>query len=148
MGVYDAEFIPVVAETLARLGSVRAIVMHSVDGLDEFSLGAPSKVAQVDEGRITEYVIDPEELGLQTCPFEELQARDLDHAVELVRDTISGHERGPARDLVILNAGAAIHASGLSDSIESGLSIAAQSIDFGDANRTLETLTEVSNLPE
>ena len=148
MGVYDADFIPVIAETLARLGSVRAIVMHSEDGLDEFSLGAPSRVSQVDEGRITEYVIDPKELGLQTCAFEDLQARDLDHAVQLVRDTISGHERGPARDMVLLNAAAAIHAAGLSDSIESGLAIAAQSIDFGDANRTLETLTEVSNLPE
>ena len=92
-------------------------------------------------------MIDPEELGLQTCSFEDLEAKNLDHAVELVRDTISGRERGPARDMVLLNAAAAIHASGLSDSIESGLAIAAQSIDFGDANKTLETLTEVSNHP-
>lgn len=148
MGVYGAEFIPVVAETLARLGSIRAIVMHSDDGLDEFSLGAPSRVAQVDNGSITQYVIDPGELGLQTCPYEALQARDLDHAVELVRDTLSGRERGPARDIVLLNAAAAIHAAGLSESIESGLKIAAQSIDFGDAIKTLETLTEISNLPE
>ncbi|MBG83462.1 MAG: anthranilate phosphoribosyltransferase [Phycisphaerae bacterium] len=148
MGVYDAAFIPVVAQTLARLGSIRAIVMHSEDGLDEFSLGAPSVVAQVDEGSITEYRIDPVELGLQSSPYEALQARDLDHAVELVRNTLSGEERGPARDIVLLNAAAAIHASGLSDSIESGLPIAAQSIDFGDAGRTLEKLIELSNMPE
>ncbi len=148
MGVYRPEFIPVVADTLARLGSVRAIVMHSDDGLDEFSLGAPSRVAQVDDGKITEYVMDPGELGLQTCPYEKLQARDLNHAVELVKNTLSGEERGPARDIVLFNAAAAIHAAGLSESIESGLMIAAQSIDFGDAMRTLEALIEISNQPE
>jgi anthranilate phosphoribosyltransferase len=145
MGVYNSEFIPVVAETLSKLGSVRAIVMHSNDGLDEFSLDAPSRVAQVDNGLITEYEIDPQELGLQKCCFKDLQARDLDHAVELVKNTLSGEERGPARDIVLLNAAAAIHASGLSDSIETGLPIAAQSIDFGDAMHTLEALTEISN---
>ncbi len=148
MGVYKAEYVPIVAETLARLGSIRAIVMHSEDGLDEFSLGAPSRVAQVDAGEISEYTIDPEELGLQTSPYEALQAEDLNHAVALVRNTLSGDERGPARDMVLLNAAAAIHAAGLSDSIESGLTIAAQSIDFGDAIKILETLVEISNLPE
>ena len=110
MGVYDSDFMPVVAETLARLGSVRAIVMHSEDGLDEFSLGAPSMVAQVDDGTITEYRVDPVDLGLQSCPYESLQARDLEHAVDLVRNTprVRNEVR---RDIVLLNAAAAIHAS-------------------------------------
>ena len=77
-----------------------------------------------------------------------LQAKDLDHAVELVKTTLSGEERGPARDIVLLNAAAAIHAAGLTDSIERGLMIAAQTIDFGDASKALEALIEISNTPE
>lgn len=145
MGVYRAEFVPIVAEALARLGSVRALVMHSDDGLDEFSLGASNLVAQVDAGRVREYRVDPAELGLTPTPYTNLQARDLSHAVDLVRSILSGDERGPAREIVLLNAAAAIHAAGQSDDIESGIAIAAQSIDFGDAMRTLEELIETSN---
>ncbi len=145
MGVYRADFVPIVAEALARLDSVRALVMHSDDGLDEFSLGASNLVAQVDRGSVRAYRVDPAELGLTPTPYTDLQARDLPHAVELVRSILSGDERGPAREIVLLNAAAAIHAAGQSDDIESGISIAAQSIDFGDAMRTLETLVEVSN---
>ena len=147
MGVYRAEFVPIVAEALARLGSVHALVMHSDDGLDEFSLGASNLVAQVDAGTVREYRVDPAELGLTPTPYTDLQARDLPHAVDLVRSILSGDERGPAREIVLLNAAAAIHAAGQSDDIESGIAIAAQSIDFGDAMRTLEELIETSNSP-
>lgn len=147
MGVYRADFVPIVAEALARLGSVRALVMHSDDGLDEFSLGASNLVAQVDRGSVRTYRVDPAELGLTPTPYTDLQAKDLPHAVELVRSILSGDERGPAREIVLLNAAAAIHAAGQSDDIESGIAIAAQSIDFGDASRTLEELIEASNGP-
>ena len=145
MGVYRREFVRPIADTLARLGSVRALVMHSDEGLDEFSLGGTSHVAQVDNGAVREYTVDPEALGLQKVPYKELQAQDLPHAVELVRSVLSGEERGPARDIVLLNAAAAIYAGGHEDSIESSVAVAAQSIDFGDASRTLETLVEASN---
>ena len=145
MGVYRPEFVKPVAEALARLGSVRALVMHSDEGLDEFSLGGPSMVAQVDSGVVTEYRVDPVELGLSSTPYQALQARDLQHAVELVQTVLSGDARGPERDIVLLNAAAAIYAAGSADSLESALQVAAQSIDFGDAIRTLENLVEASN---
>ena len=112
MGVYRADFVPIVEEALARLGSVRALVMHSDDGLDEFSLGASNLVAQVDRGSVRTYRVDPAELGLTPTPYTDLQAKDLPHAVELVRSILSGEERGPAREIVLLNAAAAIHAAG------------------------------------
>ena len=145
MGVYGLEFVQPVAEALARMGSIRALVVHSEEGLDEFGLGSPTHVSQVDSGSVRSYSVDPDALGLTTVPFSELQARDLDHAVSMVKGVLSGEMRGPERDIVLLNSAAAIHAAGQSDSIESGIGIAAQSIDFGDAARTLDTLVEVSN---
>lgn len=147
MGVYRGEFVAPVAETLSRLGSTRALVMHSKDGLDEFSLGAPSLVAQVDNGSVKEYEVDPQALGLQHADYHSLQARDLDHAVELVRTVLDGTERGPARDIVLLNAAAAIYAADKAPSLEEGIAVAAQSIDFGDAMGVLERLIESSNRP-
>lgn len=145
MGVYRPEFVRPVAEALSRLDSVRALVMHSDEGLDEFSLGAPSTVAQVDSGKVTEYRVDPVEMGLRATPYQELQARDLDHAVEMVRTVLSGENRGPERDIVLLNAAAAIYAADGADSLESALEVAAQSIDFGTAMQTLDNLVEASN---
>ena len=145
MGVYRPEFVRPVAEALSRLDSVRALVMHSDEGLDEFSLGAPSMVAQVDSGKVTEYRVDPVEMGLRSTPYQQLQARDLDHAVELVKTVLSGENRGPERDIVLLNAAAAIYAADGADSLESALEVAAQSIDFGTAMQTLDNLVEASN---
>jgi anthranilate phosphoribosyltransferase len=145
MGVYRPEFVRPVAEALSRLDSVRALVMHSDEGLDEFSLGAPSTVAQVDSGKVTEYRVDPIEMGLRPTPYQQLQARDLDHAVELVKTVLSGENRGPERDIVLLNAAAAIYAADGADSLESALEVAAQSIDFGTAMQTLDNLVEASN---
>ena len=144
MGVYRPEFVRPVAEALSRLDSVRALVMHSDEGLDEFSLGAPSTVAQVDSGKVTEYRVDPVEMGLRPTPYQQLQARDLDHAVELVKTVLSGENRGPERDIVLLNAAAAIYAADGADSLESALEVAAQSIDFGTAMQTLDNLVEAS----
>lgn len=145
MGVYRREFVQPVAQALSRLGSIRALVMHSEEGLDEFSLGAPSIVAQVDSGTVTEYQVDPEALGLRHAEFSTLEARDLDHAVELVRDILNGKERGPARDIVLLNAAAAIYAADKAPSIEDAIAVASQSIDSGDATGVLDRLVETSN---
>ena len=108
-------------------------------------MAVTSMVAQVDAGSVTEYRVDPVELGLQATPYQELQARDLAHAVELVQTVLSGDARGPERDIVLLNAAAAIYAADGADSLENALQVAAQSIDFGDAVRTLENLIETSN---
>ncbi|MFM1832437.1 MAG: hypothetical protein RLZZ461_753 [Planctomycetota bacterium] len=144
MGVYADHFVRPIADTHARLGAVRALVFHSRDGLDEFSIGAPTHVADVRNGTVEEYEVDPAALGLRHATIEELQVRDLEHAAALVRDILAGTEQGPARDITLLNAAAALVAAGRVESFESGIGLAAQTIDAGAANATLGRLVEAS----
>ena len=145
MGVYADRFVRPIADAHARLGSVRALVFHSRDGLDEFSIGAPTHVADVRNGEVEEYDIDPGTLGLRAATIESLQVSDLSSAATLVRDLLSGNEQGPARDITILNAAAALVAAGRVEGFDSGVGLAAETIDSGAAMSTLLNLIESSN---
>ncbi|MBC04643.1 MAG: anthranilate phosphoribosyltransferase [Phycisphaerae bacterium] len=145
MGVYADRFVRPVADAHARLGAVRALVFHAADGLDEFSIAAPTHVADVRDGSVEEYQVDPRELGLRAATFEELQVRDLDHAATLVRSILDGSEQGSPRDMTLLNAAAALVAAGRADDFESGVGMAAQAIDSGATAATLAALVEASN---
>ena len=145
MGVYADRFVRPVADAHARLGAVRALVFHAADGLDEFSIGSSTHVADVREGAVEEYEIDPQALGLRSATFDQLQVRDLEHAASLVRGILDGSEQGPARDMTLLNAAAALVASGRAGDFESGVGMAAQAIDSGATAATLAALIEVSN---
>lgn len=144
IGVYERRFVRPVAESLRRLGVIRAMVMHSDDGLDEFSVGAPTHAIEVDDGALTERTIQPSELGLRHACAQDLMARDLEHAAALVDTVIRGHERGPHRDMTLLAAAAALWAGGRTDSLETGLALAADAIDSGRAAATLERLVAIS----
>ena len=144
MGVYDDRFVRLVAEAHARLGTVRALVFHSGDGLDECSIGAPTHVADVKNGEVTEYEIDPAALGLRHATVESLQVRDLDHAATLVLDLLQNREKGPALDMTLLNAAAAIVAAGVEASFEQGVGRAREVIGSGDAAATLAALIKAS----
>lgn len=145
MGVYADRFVRPIADAHARLGSVRALVFHSRDGLDEFSIGAPTHVADVRNGEVEEYDIDPGTLGLRSATIESLRVSDLPSAATLVRDLLSGSEQGPARDITILNAAAALVASGRVEGFDSGVGLAAETIDSGAAMATLRNLVDSSN---
>ncbi|MDZ4752863.1 MAG: anthranilate phosphoribosyltransferase [Phycisphaerae bacterium] len=145
MGVYDRRFIRPVAEALQRLGAVRAIVMHSADGLDEFSIGAPTFVADVDSDGVREYEIDSVRLGLRTARPIDLTPGSLEEAASMMRRVLRGEDGGPARDMTLLNAAAALVAAGQAADFDDGVRIAAQSIDFGDAWKTFELLRELSH---
>jgi len=145
MGVYADRFVRPVAEAHARLGAVRALVFHAADGLDEFSIGAPTHVADVRDGEVTEYEIDARTLGLRPATFEELQVRDLDHAALLVRRILDGSEQGPARDMTLLNAAGALVAAGWAETFESGIGLASEAVDSGGAAATLAALVAASN---
>ncbi|HMN97684.1 MAG TPA: anthranilate phosphoribosyltransferase [Phycisphaerales bacterium] len=144
MGVYDRRFLRLLAGALARLGARHALVVHGGDGLDELSIGAPTFVAEVRDGAVREYELDPARLGLRRAEASSLAARDVDHAAALVRGVLSGGERGPHRDMTLLNAAAALFAAGVEPSIEAGLSAAAAAIDDGRAMATLARLIEAS----
>ncbi len=144
IGVYERRFVRPVAESLRRLGVIRAVVMHSDDGLDEFSVGAPTNAVEVDSGQLKETTIDPAALGLRRASPEVLVARDLDHAAALVRGVVDGSERGPHRDMTLLAAAAALWAGGRVESLAAGLLLASDAIDSGRSARTLARLAEIS----
>lgn len=140
MGVYARHFVRPIAEALVRLGSVHALVFHSDDGLDEISVGAPTQIAEVRDGKVYEWMIDPRRLGLEHADPAALAPGGLDDAVRVFEGVLSGAERGPRRAMVVVNAAAALYAGGVAASIDDGLGMAAESIDFGRAMETLEAL--------
>lgn len=145
MGVYAGHFVRPIAEALVRLGSMHALVLHSDDGLDEISIGAPTRVAEVRDGRVSEWSIDPRKLGLERSDPTELAPHSLDEAAALFTNILTGEERGARRAMVLVNAAAALYVGGIADSIETGIGIAAESIDFGKALATFEMLRARSN---
>lgn len=144
MGVYDARLVPLIARTLADLGAERAMVVHGSDGLDELTLSGPSVIGSVEGGRITIAEFDPASLGLPRATLAELAVPGAAESADLIRRVFGG-ERGPARDVVLLNAAAALAVAGAATDIGAGISLAAAGIDSGAATRTLDALTRLSN---
>ncbi|GAB2710250.1 anthranilate phosphoribosyltransferase [Halomonas garicola] len=122
LGVYDPALVPLLAEVLQKLGSRRVMVVHSDDGLDEISLAAPTQVAELKDGDITEYRITPEELGIERQSLESLKADGVEDSLRQVKAALSG-EGAPA-DIVSLNAGAALYCAGVADTLKEGVRLA------------------------
>ncbi len=143
LGVFDAGLVVTVAEVLRRLGAVRAMVVHSDDGMDEISTCDRTFVAEVQDGRIETRYVEPEEFGLPRAKREDLTVHGVEESAAAVRSVLTG-EAGPARDIVLLNAAAAIYVGGKADSVADGLEAAAESVDSGRARDTLVRLIDVS----
>jgi anthranilate phosphoribosyltransferase len=148
MGVYDRRLLQPIAEALRDLGALRAMVVHSNDGLDELSISASTNIFHVRDGAVTEEVISPRQFGLEIAPMESVVARDLDHAVRMIRDVIDGTQKGPPRDMALLNAAATLIVAGTAETFEEGLDQARRAIDSGAAAQTLERLAQASNASE
>lgn len=144
IGVYDARFLPLLAEALARLGAARAMIAHGLDGLDELSTTGPTRLAHVRDGRCAEETLDLASVGIVPATLADLQAADVEGAAAIIRAVLAG-EKGPRRDIVLLNAGAALVVAGVTDEIAPALEVAAEAIDSGRARETLETLVRVSS---
>ena len=145
MGVYAGHFVRPIAEAFVRLGSKHALVLHSDDGLDEISIAVPTRVAEVRDGTVREWTIDPRALGLERADPAALAPGSLEEAASLFTNVLSGEERGARRAMVLVNAAAALYVAGLAASIEDGIGLAAESIDFGRAHGVLEALREKSH---
>jgi len=139
LGVYDPLLTRPLAEVLGRLGSKRAWVVHGEGGLDELSLLGKSVVAEWDRSEVKEFVIRPEDAGLNPCEAEDLKGGDAEENARILKDIISG-KKGPKRDMVILNAGAAIYLADIAKSLKEGVLLAAESIDSMEAMKRLEAL--------
>lgn len=144
VGVYSAELVEKLAEALSELGVRRALVVHGRDGLDEITISAPTKVAEVRDGRLRTYEVTPEEFGLLRAPLDAIAGGDAEQNAAIIRAILDG-ERSPRRDVVLLNAAAALVAAGQADHIAEGIPLAAYSIDSGHARQRLQLLVEFTN---
>lgn len=136
VGVSDPRMLPLMAEVLARRGT-RAKVFRGADGLDELTTTGTSAVFEVADGGVTESTVDPAELGLPTASPDDLKGGDAEASAAIARAILAG-EQGPHRDVVLLNAAAALEVAGHAGSLHDGLAVAARSIDSGAAAATLE----------
>jgi len=144
LGVYSEAWVRPVAEVLKALGSRRVLVVHAQDGLDEISIGAPTHVAELENGEIHDYVLTPERFGMTQAPLESIQVGSAMESLETIRRVYAG-EGGPASDTVVLNAGAAIYAARLVDSLEEGVRRAGSIIRSGGASAKLAEFVAYSN---
>ena len=136
IGVYDQNITRLLAEVLSELRSEHVMVVAGTDGLDELTLTAPSKVAELKDGSIQEYVLNPEDLGLPLCSLADLKGGDAPANAAILRGIFDG-KKGPARDVVLLNASAALYVAGLAPNLKDGVALARKSIDSGAAKETL-----------
>ncbi|MCM1173511.1 MAG: anthranilate phosphoribosyltransferase [Blautia sp.] len=147
LGVYDEYLTAPLAQVLINLGVKRGMVVYGQDKLDEISMSAPTTVCEIKDGWFKSYIITPEQFGFRRCTKADLVGGTPEENAEIVR-AILRSEKGPKRDAVLMNAGAALYIGGKAENMEAGIRLAAELIDSGKAAETLEKLIEVSNRPE
>ena len=143
VGVYDEAMLAPLAEALGGLGAERALIVHGAEGLDELSTAGPSRVARLEGGTVALDRVDPAELGLAPAPAASLAGGSAADNARILRAVLRG-EAGPRRDIVVLNAAAALWVAGRVEEVRAGLSLARQSLDSGAALARLEALVAAS----
>ena len=144
VGVFDGDYVRPVAEALRDLGAEKALVVHGADGLDEITVTGPTLVAEVSDGSITEYKISPEQFGFSRHDPGGLLGGDAHLNARVLKDVLSGEEEGAARDVILLNAGAAVYVSGRAKTLEEGVRLAGESIESGAATEALESFVRAT----
>ena len=144
LGVYAEELTEPIADVLSRLGCKRAYVVHGEDGLDEITTTSRTKVSEVTTGGVKNYYIQPENFGISRSSLDQLRGGDTEENAEIAMKILR-NEQGPRRDVVLLNAGAAIAVGGLARNIEEGIALAGKSLDSGAALAKLEKLKITTN---
>ena len=143
LGVYDAQWVRPMAEVLNKLGSDHVIVVHGHDGMDEISISGPTRVAELKDGQVSEFMIEPQLFGLSVAPLSEITVNSATDSLSMINGVLD-NKPGAARDIVLLNAGAAISVAGAADTIADGVALATKAIDSGDAKRKLQELVQMS----
>lgn len=143
LGVFSAQWVEPLAQVLAQLGSKHVLVVHSQDGMDEISIAAPTHVAELKGGKVTTYTIAPEQFHIPRGDLARIKVKNPQESLEKVRAVLDNHN-GPERDIVALNAGAAIYCAGLAPDIGAGVKRAQEVIANGAAKGKLEALVELS----
>ncbi len=144
IGVYSIGLVEKLAEALCILGSQRAMVVHGLDGLDEITITGPTRIAEVRAGAVKSYEVTPEELGIERATIDDIRGGDAAENAAIIRKVLAG-KISPQRDVVLLNAAAALVVAGKADHIKDAVRLAATAIDSGAAARKLEMLVAYTN---
>lgn len=144
VGVYSDDLVEKLAEALSMLGLRRALVVHGSDGLDEITLGGSTRIAEVRDGQVHSYEVTPEEFGLERAPLEAISGGDVAANAGIIREVLAG-KKSACRDVVLLNASAALVASARAGHLRDAMPLAARSIDSGMAAARLEALVRFTN---
>ena len=144
LGVYDQSLVEPLAKVLSSLGVKRGLVVYGLDKMDEISASSPTFICEIDHDQFKSYTIAPEDFGLASCKKEDLTGGTPEENAEITLAILKG-EKGPKRNAVLLNAGAALYIGGKAESIADGVLLAAELIDSGKALATLEAFKEISN---
>lgn len=144
LGVFSKDLVEPLAHVLKQLGSNHVLVVHAEDGMDEISIATPTFVAELNDGVITTYTIAPEDFAMSRAELEQIRASDSAHSLEIIKDIFNNTD-GPAKDIVCLNAGAAIYAADLAESLAEGVKKAQDVIASGAAADKLEQLIAKTN---
>lgn len=145
LGVYDEYLVDPLARVLTSLGVKRGLVVYGQDRIDELSLSAPTTVCEINNGEYKSYVLTPEEFDLTRCTKNDLLGGTPEESAHITRDILAGKITGPKREVVLLNAGAALYIGGKAENIADGIALAAELIDSGKATAAMEKVIEVSN---
>lgn len=144
LGVYDKKLVRPLAQVLANLGVKRAMVVCGDDGLDEITLTTTTTVCEVNNGKLSDYTIDPRELGFKFCDSCDLVGGDAAKNAEIGRQILQG-SKGPKRDIILLNAAACLYLADKAESIADGIALAAQHIDSGKAEEKMQSFVRATN---
>jgi anthranilate phosphoribosyltransferase len=143
MGVFHPDLVGIQARVLQRLGSRHVLVVHGSDGMDEITISGPTNIAELKEGNIIEYAVQPSDFGLQEASLDTIRVTNVDEAKAMLLSVLD-NQPGTARDIVLLNAGAAIYVAGLTNTLAEGVNMASQTIVSGAANAKLAQLISIS----
>ena len=141
MGVFDKELISKLAQVLQKMGSEHVMVVHGADGMDEVSFTGDTFVAELKDGKISEYILNPKQFGMGIHQLKDIQIKNAHESKAMILDVLDG-KIGAARDIVLLNAGAAIYTAGLKNNVQEGVDYAAEIIDSGKAASKLQQLIQ------
>ncbi len=145
VGVFSSDWLVPYAEALKALGSRRAWIVHGKDGLDEVSISGPTQIAVLDDGHVTAHELAPEDAGLGRSPLAEITGGNAAHNARALRHLLEAGSPGAYRDIVLLNAGAALMVAGVAKDVKDGVAKAARALDSGAAKAKLEALITASN---
>ena len=144
IGVFHADLVGIVARVLQQLGSHHVMVVHGEDGLDEITIAGKTRIGELKNGEVSEYIIRPEDFGMKVSAIETIQVQDSEQSKALLQSVLD-NQPGTALDIVLLNAGAAIYVSGVADTLKQGVIRARAAVESGAAKEKLRQLIEITH---